>query len=64
MELRLRATRRRLIFAWVRAPTAWSATKVPRSLIAEIETQPTAWKGVRDDVAQGLRSTSAEMLTA
>jgi hypothetical protein len=45
-----------LVFAWVHAldRTVGDAMRVPRSLIAEIETQPTAWKGVRDDVAQGL----------
>ena len=45
-----------LIFAWVRAldRTVGDAMRVPRSLIAEIETQPTAWKGVRDDVSEGL----------
>ena len=45
-----------LIFAWVHAldRTVGDAMRVPRSLIAEIETQPTAWKGVRDDVSEGL----------
>jgi len=56
-----------LIFAWVRAldRKVGDAMRVPRSLIAEIETQPTAWKGVRDDVAQGLVvDFQREMLTA
>ena len=45
-----------LVFAWVHAldRTVGDAMRVPRSLIAEIETQPTAWKGVRDDVSEGL----------
>jgi len=56
-----------LIFAWVRAldRLVGNAMRVPRSLIAEIETQPTAWKGVRDDVSDGLVvDFQREMLTA
>ena len=56
-----------LVFAWVRALDrhVGDAMLVPRSLIAEIETQPTAWKGVRDDVSKGLVvDFQREMLTA
>jgi len=68
MELRLVGDKDGdLIFAWVHAldRKVGEAMRVPRSLIAEIETQPTAWKGVRDDVSEGLVvDFQREMLTA